>query len=229
MIDEQQPALALSHVLWIAGSPCAGKTSIADALARTHAIPVYHFDPMERNHIARRLARGNATRLVEFLNMSMDQRWLELPVAIMVQDAIESWTARFPLVVEDILAMPNASLIVAEGLFFPELLAPRLSSLHQAIWLVPTDAFCETIRRQRYAAGRSAANQTSNPEQALRKLIERDQQLARSMKQQAEAYHLPVYEVDGSRSLDAMTALVEQHVEPYIAGYRGSAKAKDTL
>ena len=36
MLDQAQRTLALSHVLWIGGSPCAGKSSIGHTIARTH-------------------------------------------------------------------------------------------------------------------------------------------------------------------------------------------------
>ena len=50
----------------------------------------------------------------------------------------------------------------------------------------------------------------------MRNLIERDCQLPHYVKQQAEERHLPIYEVDGSRSLEEMTELVEGHFDPYL-------------
>ncbi len=34
----------LTHVYWLGGSPCAGKSSIADALAETHRLYLYRTD-----------------------------------------------------------------------------------------------------------------------------------------------------------------------------------------
>ena len=44
---------ALAHVLWIGGPPDAGKTSIAQLLARKYKLQVYRFDRREMDHIAR--------------------------------------------------------------------------------------------------------------------------------------------------------------------------------
>lgn len=50
----------------------------------------------------------------------------------------------------------------------------------------------------------------------MRNIIDRDCYLAHYVKSQAEIRRLPIYEVDGGRSLDEMTLLVENHFEPYI-------------
>lgn len=139
-----------------------------------------------------------------------------------LQEVLESWTKECQLAVEDLLAMPNEWYIIAEGNFFPKCVALYISSLHQAIWLVPTEAFCGQIRQMRDAEQarrrerHGVADESSDPERRLRNLIDRDCRLAQYVKEQAEKLHLPVYAADGSRSLDEVTALVEKHFEPYL-------------
>ena len=221
MLEQQKSASVLSHVLWIGGSPCAGKSTIGHTIARTHVFLSYFLDPMGRNHIARRLAAGDV-KMAAFLKMTMNQRWLERSVEELVQEVLESWTKECQLAIEDLLAMPKEWFIIAEGNFFPECVAPYLSNPHQAVWLVPTETFSEQIRRRRGAEQakrqeqQGVADESSDPEKRLHNLIQRDSQLANYVKQQAEKLHLSVYEVDGSRSLDDMTTLVEKHFEPYI-------------
>jgi hypothetical protein len=221
MLNPSQLASALSHVLWIGGSPCAGKSTIGHTIARTHVFLDYHLDPMFRNHAIRRLAQGDLA-LTTFLQMSMDQRWLERSVEALVQEVLDSWSRECRLALEDLLAMPNEWFIVAEGNFFPECVAPCLSSPQQAIWLVPTPSFCAQVRRHRAAEQarrrerQGVADEGSDPEQRVYNIIERDVQVARYVKQQAEQRQLAVYEVDGSRSLEEMVALVERHFEPYV-------------
>ena len=40
----------LAHILWMGGSPCSGKTSIADLLADQYRIVVYHVDEIFDEH-----------------------------------------------------------------------------------------------------------------------------------------------------------------------------------
>lgn len=212
---------ALSHVLWIAGSPCSGKSTISHTITRIYVFLDYHVDALQRHHFARRVAAGDATA-IEFLNKSIDQRWIQRSVEEMAQETIQSWTSNFALVIEDLLALPKETFIVAEGNFFPSCVAPYLSSRHQAIWLTPTDSFCDQARRRKNAEltkrqkRHGVYNEGSDPEKRLRNLIERDCHLARYVKRQAEELSLPVYEVDGSRSLEEMTELVERHFDPYL-------------
>lgn len=224
-MPDQSDTAALSqrlrHVLWIAGSPCSGKSTIAHTIARIYVFLGYYADALASNHFARRIAAGDVEAQA-FLRKSMDERWLKPSVDKLVAETVASWTSDFALTLEDLLAMPRERLIVAEGNFFPACVAPYLSSPHQAIWLVPTDDFCERARRNRQAAQAERQkrhgiyDQGSDPERWLRQVIARDQRLARYVKRQAEELGLPIYEVDGSRSPDEMTALVERHFDPYL-------------
>lgn len=221
MLDQQSLVQALSRVLWIGGSPCSGKSTISHTIARIYVFLDYHADAWESNHFNRRVAAGDA-EAEAFLKMSMNQRWIERSVETLTQEVIESWTRRFSLVIEDLLALPRDTFIVADGNFFPACVAPYLSSPNQAIWLVPTDTFCHQGRRARWAEQavrqkrHGVYNEGSDPEKRQSNIIARDCQLARYVKQQAEALSLTVHEVDGSRSREAMTELVERHFEPYL-------------
>lgn len=229
MPEQSDIAQKLSHVLWIAGSPCSGKSTISHTITRIYVFLDYHVDALARHHFARRIAAGDV-EAAAFLKMSMDQRWILRSVEEMFQETIVSWTRDFDLVIEDLLALPQENFIVAEGNFFPECVAPYLSSPHQAIWLVPTDSFCEQARRRKHVElirrqqRHGVYNEGSNPEKRLLNIIERDCLLAHYVKQQAEAQHLPLYEVDGSRSLEEMTELVERHFDPYLIEWFSQTK-----
>jgi hypothetical protein len=197
---------ALAHVRWIGGSPCAGKTSIADALARRYGLGVYHFDRQETDHFQRRIAAGDAEASA-FLSMSMDERWLDDTPAEMASTTIASWTRRFPLVVDDLLAMPRSAPIIAEGPgLFPECVAPLLSDPRHAVWLVPSRDFCEAVRRRRPGG---AADQTSDPERALRNIVDRDALMAGHIRAQAESRGLRVIEVGGRAGMDEVGDIVD--------------------
>lgn len=209
---QQHPGVAYAHVFWIGGSPCAGKTSIADALATKYQGNVYHFDRMERDHIARSNEATNPD-LMAFLAMNMDQRWLTRSPDAMARNAIVSWQARFPLVLEDVRAFPANAPLFAEGPgLFPGCVAPLLINPQQAVWLVTTEPLCMAVRRQR----RGSALGTSDPDLALRNIVRRDLRMARFVKRQAAARQLTCHEVDGSHPLAQMLALVEEQFAPYL-------------
>jgi adenylate kinase family enzyme len=221
LLDQSDKARSLSHVLWIAGSPCSGKSTISHTITRIYVFVDYHADAWARNHFARRVATGDP-EATAFLKMNMDQMWIERSVETIFQETVTSWTKEFDLVIEDLLALPKDQFIVAEGNFFPAYVAPYLSSPHQAIWLVPTDDFCARARRQKRAElerrqkRHGVYNEGSDPEKRLQNLIARDRLLAGYVKQQAEEQHFTIYTVDGSQSAAATTELVERHFDPYL-------------
>jgi len=94
MLNQQNLVQALSHVLWIGGSPCSGKSTISHTIARTYVFIDYHADAWESNHFGRRVAAGDA-ETEAFLKMSMSQRWIERSVETLTQEVIVSMRGRF--------------------------------------------------------------------------------------------------------------------------------------
>lgn len=208
---------ALAHVLWIGGAPDAGKTSIAALLAARYQLQVYHFDRHEPAHFARAEPdRHPALFAAHSMRMTPDERWVRRPVAVMVRETIQSWSERFGMAVEDLRAMPGRPMIVAEGPgFFPECVAPLLTSPHQAIWLEPTEPFKRASAARRDKPG--AQYETSDPERARRNWYARDLGLVAHVRRAAEARGLTLLTVDGSASLGEMEARVEAHFAPLLA------------
>ena len=208
---------ALGHVLWIGGAPDAGKTSVARILSRKYRLRWYNFDYFEPAHIVR-LDPARHPALHAFDEMTMDQRWVLRPVEVMAQATIAAWTERFGMAVEDLLSWPRDGIVLAEGPgLFPECVAPLISSPRQAIWLVPSEAF----KRAAHGTRENKVTmplQTSDPERAYRNHVERDLRLARHVRERVEQLGLTVHEVDGTRSIEGMAALVEAHFAPLLLG-----------
>jgi hypothetical protein len=221
MPTQRPDTQALAHVMWIGGSPCSGKSSISHTITRIFVFLDYHVDAWAANHQARKIAAGDSYSQA-FAQMTIDQRWLARSPETMAEETIASWMREFALVVEDLLALPRENLIIAEGNFFPACVVPYLSHPNQAIWLVPSNEFCDQARRRKQAAlserqrRHGVYDEGSDPEERLRRLIARDQQLAISVREQAAEVQLPCLDVDGARSLDAMTARVERHFDPFL-------------
>lgn len=217
MSSERTLQRALAHVLWIGGAPDAGKTSIANLLAEKHSLQVYHFDRHEPAHFARATADEHpALYAAHPAQMTPDERWVRHPVERMVRQTIASWTERCGMAIEDLLAMPKQSMIVAEGPgFFPACVAPLMVHPHQAIWLVPTEAFKRESAARRNKL--TARNETSDPARAQRNWYARDLGLVAHVTRGAQDYGLTLLTVDGAQSLDEMAALVAAHFVPLLA------------
>jgi hypothetical protein len=131
-------------------------------------------------------------------------------VTALVERSLESFRARLPFVLNDLVNLVEDVPLIAEGFgLTPDLIAPLLSKPNQGVWLVPGDAFkLESMRQRDKPAWR---HETSSPELALNNLLERDRSLTQHFRREAEARGLTVLEVDGSLSPEALADRLEAH------------------
>lgn len=213
---------ALSHVRWIGGATDSGKTSVARALAQRHGLQAYHLDLYDREEPPGHWSRTDPVRhphMHAAPTRDRDWMWVHTTPEALVERWHRTTPERLQLALEDLLALPAAPPIVAEGYgFTPDLVAPLLAAPRQAIWLVSTEAFKRPIYARR---GKGGLN-TSDPERARRNHYGRDVLLAEHFRRRAEALGLPVVTIDGTRSLDEIVALVDAHFTPFLSGAPGS-------
>jgi hypothetical protein len=146
--------------------------------------------------------------------MQPDERWLSYPAREMARFAISSWRERFDLVVEDLAQLPAKQGVVAEGVgFFPEIIAPHLPDPSQGVWLIPSEAFKResVVRREKLSTVK-----VSDRARAVESLIARDLLINDHIRREAVARGLTLHEIDGSRGLDEMTAIVERQFERWL-------------
>jgi 2-phosphoglycerate kinase len=209
----QEHRQVLSHVLWIGGATDTGKTTISRIIAERYGLQIYNYDRYDLPQVER-LAQ-TLPRYRAFLDASLDERWVHPEPEDLLQFVLRGFQDRFPLVVEDLLDLPKKPMIVAEGFgFTPELLSPILSSKRQAIWLVPTEDFKWASMERRNKP--SFRDEVSDPKRATRNIFIRDMLLAKQVRAQAQSRGLTVYEIDGSRSVEEMAVLIEQHFKPFL-------------
>ena len=204
---------SLSHVLWIGGATDTGKTTVSRMIAKRYGLQLYNYDRRDLPQIER-LAQTHA-HYRAFLAASLEENWVRPEPEDLLQFTLQAFRDRFPLVIEDLVATLTESMVVAEGHgLIPELVAPVLSSKHQAIWLVPTEQFKRASMERRNKP--SFRDRVSDPEKATINLYERDMLVAGCVKRQARALGLEMYVVDGSRSVEETAALVERHFGPAL-------------
>jgi len=162
----------------------------------------------------KRLAQADS-RYRAFLAASPDENWVRPEPEGLLRFTLQAFRDRFPLVVEDLLALPGEPMVVAEGHgLTPELISPVLSSNRQAVWLVPTEEFKWASMKRRNKP--SFRDKTSDPDRATKNVFTRDMLLAERVNAQAQSRGLTVVEIDGSRSAEEMASLIERHFEPLL-------------
>jgi 2-phosphoglycerate kinase len=200
----------LAHVLWLGGGTDAGKSTISRIIAERYGLQIYDYDQRDIPQ-TNRLAE-TITHYRDFLEASDEERWIHPEPEDLLYEAIQSFKDRFPLVVEELLAMPKEPVILAEGFgLAPELIFPLLSDKRQAIWLVPSETFkwSSMNRRRKFTW-------MSDPERAIYNLFTRDMLLSEWVVEQAGLRGLKVEVVDGSCSVEEMADVVDRHFKVYL-------------
>ncbi|MER6812571.1 hypothetical protein ABT299_25180 [Spirillospora sp. NPDC000708] len=194
---------ALRHVYWIGGGTGAGKSTIARRIAARHGFRVYATDDVMADHSGR-TTPGDSPYLSEFKAMDMDERWLNRSPETMLETFHWYRGEGFGLIVEDLLRLPAEPPVIVEGFrLLPHLVKPLLAAPGRAVWLLPTPGFRRAALDSRGSTW-SIAGRTSDPERALRNLLERDRMFTGRLREETRALGLCGIEIDVAMTEDEL-------------------------
>ena len=198
----------LRHVYWVGGASGAGKSTIARYIAAQHGLRVYATDDVMADH-ARRSPHEHSPLLHSFINMDIDERWVNRSPKTMFETFHWFQGEGFKFIVEDLLRLPRNDGIVADGFrLLPRLVKPLLSDASRAVWLLPTPEFRRTVIESRGGSAWGFLGRTSDPETALRNLLERDQMFTARLREETASLGLQAIEVDTTISKDDLARKV---------------------
>lgn len=197
-------------IYWIGGSPCSGKSTIAELLADRHNLHYYRCDDAFDRHQQASNATDQPT-LHQLGTLTSDAIWLA-PVAEQLQRAIAIYREEFAMILADLEALPADRPILAEGAaLMPALVAQNPQWSARAAWVVPTPAFQQHHYAQR-AWVAEVLSGCSDPEQAYANWMARDEAFARYVARTAEEHNLPLLHVDGTQGIAENAAWVARQL-----------------
>jgi 2-phosphoglycerate kinase len=198
----------LRHVYWIGGGSAAGKSTIARRLAAEHGLQAYSTDDMMADH-ARRSTPGDCPLLHEFMTMDMDERWVNRSPQEMLETFHWFHGEGFSMIIEDLLRLSREPGVIVEGFrLLPHLVEPLLAVRSRAVWLLPTPEFRQAVVDSRGGPRWGFIGKTSDPERALRNLLERDAMFTHRLSEEAQRLGLNTIEVDSTMTVDELARRV---------------------
>jgi 2-phosphoglycerate kinase len=200
----------LKHVYWIGGGSAAGKSTIARRLAEQHAFRVYATDDVMTEH-ARRSTPEDSPLLHSFMAMDMDERWVNRSAELMLETFHWFQGEGFNLIIDDLLRLPREPGIIAEGFrLLPRLVKPLLSVTSNAVWLLPTPDFRQSVVESRGGSSWAFLAKTTNPERALSNLLERDRMFTDFLREETTRLELPAIHVDNTTTENDLVKRVSE-------------------
>ena len=207
----------IPHVLWLGGASDAGKTTVAQILASKNRWQLYLCDMHEHNHFIARATPDLQPIMHGDLDKPIDELWVFATPEEMFQKILDTNNERFPMICEDLQAMPKTPLILVEGpRLFPKLVIPMLTERHQAIWLLPTDEFAQNSAVTRDKP--RLRHRSSDPEKFKANFFERENLLRDYIRQEVLLHQLPYIEITGLEPVDVVADKVDLHFKRNIKG-----------
>ena len=159
---------------------------------------------------ARRSVREDCPLLHEFMDMSLDERWVERSPETMLDTFHWFKGEGFNLIIEDLLQLPGNRGVIVEGFrLLPHLVQPHLSAQNHAVWLLPTPEFRQAVVESRGGTAWSFLGKTTDPERALSNLLERDRMFTDVLRTETARLGLHAMEVDTSTKEDELATRVK--------------------
>jgi hypothetical protein len=153
---------------------------------------------------------GDSPLLSAFAAMDMDERWVNRSPETMLETFHWFRGEGFGLIVEDLLRLPGKPAVLVEGFrLLPRLVKPFLALPGHAVWLLPTPGFRQAALESRGSLWK-IARKTSDPDRALRNLLERDRMFTERLGQEAGRLELRVIEVDTTMTEDDLAQRVTE-------------------
>jgi 2-phosphoglycerate kinase len=209
-VDAEALREQLRHVYWIGGGSGAGKSTIAHRIAAEHGLQLYATDDVMADH-ARRSTPGDCPLLHEFMTMDMDERWVNRSPREMLETFHWFRGEGFGMIIEDILRLFSEPGMIVEGLrLLPHLVKPLLAGRSQAVWLLPTPEFRQAVFDSRGGPQWRFIAKTSDPQRALRNLLERDAMFTQRLSEETQRLGLNMIEVDPKVTVDELAGRVAE-------------------
>ena len=199
----------LRRVLWIGGASASGKTTLATRLARKHGLRWYSADKRTWDHRDVALAGGHKAA-AHWETMTQQEREATLVTSPAELLKLNLDFERGPMIVDDLLRLPPAPLVIADGsTVLPELVAQGHAQRDRAVWLLPTFE----LHRARHE------------KRGMAHFVEYRWLVAQEIERQAVEFGVNVLPVDETLGIDDALAAVED----LFAGALAEGTCAETL
>lgn len=202
---------SLADVFWIGGSPCSGKSTIAEWLTEKYSFTYYNCDAAYSSHVSRCRPELQPV-MTKVKKLSLDELFSR-PVDQQVIETIQFYQEEFEFIREDVKSLSSSQPILVEGAaLLPHLVAPFLGTYNRGIWIIPTPTFqVEQYSKRDWI--QSILEKCRNPTQSFENWMDRDIAFAQWIHQEAADQGFKVMVTDGDTAIEENAALVEAHFQ----------------
>jgi 2-phosphoglycerate kinase len=190
-----------SQAYILGGSPCSGKSTIAENLASDYKLTYYKVDDHQQSHLGQVRADRHPV-MHRYLQMNWEQIWMR-PPELQVQEELAFYQENFEMILEDLSHHHLDRPVLLEGAgLLPQLVYQFGVQPEHAVFMVPTWEFQLTHYSRRSWIQEILA-ECSQPQLAFENWMRRDQLFGREVLHQATVHGYPTVVVDGSQGIES--------------------------
>ncbi|MDL2248568.1 hypothetical protein LJB89_02615 [Tyzzerella sp. OttesenSCG-928-J15] len=187
------------EVYYIGGSPCSGKSSIAELIVEKHGFTYYKLDDFLFPYMQQAADSGKPVSAAQ-LSMDFEQMWMRDP-KLQADEEFAAYAEIFPYALKGIEAMNPEKPIIAEGAgFIPELMKKQGIPTNRYICIVPTEGFQRENYKKREWIGEYLKG-CSDPTAAFDNWMRRDTLFGAGVLNQAKMFGYASISVDGKNTI----------------------------
>ncbi len=189
-----------SQAYILGGSPCSGKSTIAERLSHQFNLQYYKVDDYEKEH-ANRCRSESHPVMYKYSKMSWNEIWMR-PVSLQVQEEFEYYRERFEMIIEDLEKYDSNKPMILEGAaYLPELLELNNANPKRVVFLVSTKEFQLRHYVQRGWI-QHILKECEDPKEAFDNWMMRDHLFGQEMLNQAKVRNYETILVDGKQNIN---------------------------
>lgn len=192
------------RILFIGGSPCSGKSTIAEMLSKEFGALYYKVDDYLGELIEKTAFHGG-TACMNVRELSADGIWLREP-SIQCEEEFQIYSELAPFILSKIEEL-DSELIVTEGAAYtPQVM--REHNIEKYISIVPTPEFQISHYKEREWVSYVLA-ECSDKERAFDNWMKRDILFAEQVKSECFKLGVPCLVNDGAKTIEEMYSSVK--------------------
>jgi adenylate kinase family enzyme len=192
----------------LGGSPCSGKSTIAEILVARYGFQYYKADDHDPDHMQRSQPDRQPV-MFKISKMSWDEIWSRSPSELL-EDELTYYHERFPFILDDLGQLESQTPAVFEGAaFLPDLIVHCPVKSSHIVYMVPTTEFQLHHYKQRPWID-TILKDCRDPKQAFEHWMKRDVLFGQEVIRQADAAGFQVIVVDGSVDVNLQCEGIEK-------------------
>ena len=193
------------RILFIGGSPCSGKSTVAELIAQEYGAFYFKADELLGEWTETAASRGGIA-CTAVRKLTSDGIWLREP-SIQCEEEFQIYSELAPLIFDKIAQLNNDFIITEGAAYTPQVMSSRNAGSY--ITIVPSPEFQISRYKEREWVQYVLAD-CSDKEKAFDNWMQRDVLFAERVKAECEKLEIPCIVNDGSRSVDEIYQTVKE-------------------